>query len=813
MSIISSSFKKITQTLLIGLSVLFALPSLASAAISDPSSNPQFERAQTQSGTPDLVVFGIDGLPISPMSIDPTLQANLTSGTDFGTANSDQGVVRVFEVKNQGTGTLTFPVEHYVVRDPSFRTVNTLPSSLGPGESFFLEVAFRPTVRYETLSILQFRSNDPDTPTYQFAIKGYGQVPLPTILPNIDYTNTDLVGCSFSSCKFQDTSLGETREHTFTLKNYGNYDLILDELEPIKIFGQDASSQFTISQQPPAIIPALSEGYFKISFHPTVSGNHVMVFKIASNAPDSKNLFQFYIEGTGRGPHIRVEWAGTGENPADFGTAYLGFTTGSRTFVFENSNTDYYDISGITIGGKDASDFRITSPMIERVNKGDHHNFTVMFEPTTPGLKEATMTITSTALNIPVYTFPIKGFAASIALNATGNGLDIPNGSSTPNINNQTDFGNVQVAVPITRQFYMVNNGTSDLKNLTVKVSGTGFSSTQFIAPTLLQAGTSIPFNIYFTAPSTGVHTATVTIRAQWPVVREHQFVVQASGYLSPTQPDPALANIHVIGNGQTIQHEEELIWPANNTDFGSITMYGQKDHSFTIQKVGTGKLHMDPYQPIGITGPQSNSFSVTQTPWGTVTSATLTIRFRPTHSGFHEAFVIIRSSDLLHPEFRFKIQGYATSVPGSEEAEQQLFTVLGGGVKIENGQQVPSSETKTDFGSLPINQSLSHTFIISNYGANELNLTGSKIRISGAHASDFSISQAPSDSIAPSSASSFQIRFTPKANGLRSATVTIESDDPNTPSFSFVVQGTGTNEKQEQPTTQYTIALPIVRK
>lgn len=89
----------------------------------------------------------------------------------------------------------------------------------------------------------------------------------------------------------------------------------------------------------------------------------------------------------------------------------------------------------------------------------------------------------------------------------------------------------------------------------------------------------------------------------------------------------------------------------------------------------------------------------------------------------------------------------------------------------------------------------------------------GSKLRISSPQASDFSISQAPSDSIAPSSASSFQIRFTPKASGLRSATVIIESDDPNTPNFSFVVQGTGTNEKQEQPTNQYLIALPIVRK
>lgn len=817
MSVTSSVSKTFTQALLLGLSVLFALPSLAFAANHDVNSPAQAELAQTQSGIPDIVVFGTDSLPITPMSIAPNLQPSLANGTDFGTGNSDHGVVRVFEVKNQGTGTLTFPVEHYVTQDPSFRTVNTLPSSLGPGESFFLEVAFSPTIRYETLTWLQFRSNDPDTPTYQFRIKGYGQIPIPWLVEvnAIFYDgNISCVPSSYSPyCTFQPTSLGATRVHTFTLKNIGNHNLILNELEPIKTAWENNPNQFTIIHQPDPIIPPGSQTTFTIQFNPSNSGDQAITFHIHTNAPSSKKLMYLSLYGTGRGAYIRVDGAGTGENPADFGTAYIGFTTGSRTFVFSNSNTDYYDVSGITIGGRDASDFRIASPMIERVHVGQYQNFTVAFEPTTPGLKEATITITSTALNIPVYTFPIKGLAHTRSYILRGGDQEIVDGS-LPSLNTLTDFGNVPLHTTVTRAFYIENTGDSPISFPTIKLSGSDFSPSDYFMSRVAHPGQKLAFYIHFTPRSVGFHTADVLIRTGGTVVTEHRFMVQASVY-KPSTPPPNRSEDTLIvrGNGNTILYEDELIWPANNTDFGTLGLGASKDHNFHISSGNSGTIDLDPGQAFDLSGPQASSFSLVQTPSGSISSDTLIVRFSPTSSGLHEAFVIIRSSDQFYPEFRFKIRGYGANSAAPEDQGAQALSVIGGGTAIDNGEKQTSSDAKTQFGSVALNQSLSHTFIISNYGTKPLNLTGTKIRISGAHASDFNISQEPSSSIAPSAASSFQIRFAPKASGLRSATIIIESDDPNTPSFSFVVQGTGTSEQPEQPTNQYTIALPIVRK
>lgn len=807
---------RMQRFLLLAIVVLLSLPSVSYAAHFDPVPTQRSDLISAQTGTPDIVIFGTNGVPIVPKSVDPSASPSVANGTDFGTVETRQEVVHTFEIKNQGTGVLTFNNYSHISSIAAFRPLNDFPTSLNPGESFFLQIAFTPETPNENRAAISIRSNDPDTPVYEFDVTGNGQVPVFWLREIRSWTITEDIGCVVGVsgyCQFYATALGSTRVHTFTIENRGNYPLILDEQEPIKISWEKNPNQFTIVQQAEPVIPPQSSTTFSIRFNPTIAGEQAITVLIETNGAFYQNRQVFLVKGTGSGPFIKVEDAGTPEQPADFGTAYLGRTTPTRTFKLMNSNTDFYDISDISISGKDASEFRITSPITHRVYVAQPKDLDIVFEPTSLGPKEATVTITSTAVNEPVYSFPIKGFASSIVLNVTGNGIDIPNGSSTPNINNQTDFGNVQVGSTATHQFYIVNNGTSDLKNLTIHISGKGFSSNQYIVPNSLPVGFSAPFNVKFTAPSTGVHTATVTIKAQLPVVTEHQFIVQASSYLSPTQPNPASTNIQITGNGHSIQHNEGLIWPTNNTDFGAITVNSQKDHSFVIQKVGTGTLSMHPSQPITITGPQANSFSVINTPMGEITTATLTIRFNPTNPGLHEAFVTIRSSDLVYPEFRFKIQGYAASAAGSEEAKEQLFTVLGGGVMIKNGQTKASSENKTDFGSVPVNQSLSHTFIITNYGNKPLNLSASKLRISGTHASDFSISQLPNSTIAPSSASGFQIRFTPKASGLRSAIVTIESEDPTIPSFSFVIQGMGTSEKQEQPNNQYFIALPFVRK
>lgn len=118
------------------------------------------------------------------------------------------------------------------------------------------------------------------------------------------------------------------------------------------------------------------------------------------------------------------------------------------------------------------------------------------------------------------------------------------------------------------------------------------------------------------------------------------------------------------------------------------------------------------------------------------------------------------------------------------------------------NGRYIPHKDTTpraadfTDFGSTVVSGgSITRTFSVVNFGNGTLNLSGSPhVVISGAHASDFEVLSQPSSTIAGGSTSDFTIRFDPLGAGLRTAIVTISSDDANESPFWFTIVGNGTD-------------------
>ena len=86
-------------------------------------------------------------------------------------------------------------------------------------------------------------------------------------------------------------------------------------------------------------------------------------------------------------------------------------------------------------------------------------------------------------------------------------------------------------------------------------------------------------------------------------------------------------------------------------------------------------------------------------------------------------------------------------------------------------------------------------TFTIQNTGASSLSLTGSSpyVTISGTNAADFSVTAIPSNSIAASGSTTFQITFNPSDIGVRTASLSIANDDSDENPYNFDIQGTGT--------------------
>lgn len=116
---------------------------------------------------------------------------------------------------------------------------------------------------------------------------------------------------------------------------------------------------------------------------------------------------------------------------------------------------------------------------------------------------------------------------------------------------------------------------------------------------------------------------------------------------------------------------------------------------------------------------------------------------------------------------------------------------VLGNSVVITDGDLTPSSADFTNFDSTSVcTGTVSRVFTIENSGTSTLGITG--VAISGANASDFTVSVAPASTVAGAGSTTFTLVFDPSAAGVRTATITVSTNDCDEATYDFAVQGTG---------------------
>lgn len=140
------------------------------------------------------------------------------------------------------------------------------------------------------------------------------------------------------------------------------------------------------------------------------------------------------------------------------------------------------------------------------------------------------------------------------------------------------------------------------------------------------------------------------------------------------------------------------------------------------------------------------------------------------------------------YPSANFCIKAFTDEPPPE-------IDVLGGSPlqSIPSGNAASTTEDGTWFGSVGIGGSLAHTFTIRNTGAGTLYLTGSPlVAISGGEAGDFAVTAQPDSVVAAGGSTTFAMTFSPAIADVRSATVSIASNDPDESSYTFAVQGGG---------------------
>jgi trimeric autotransporter adhesin len=208
-------------------------------------------------------------------------------------------------------------------------------------------------------------------------------------------------------------------DSTFTIENLGTTTLTLTGT-PVDLWGADMAD-FTIVHPSVNSVAAAGTTTFTIAFNPSTVGVKNAAITIGSNDKDEAS-YVFYLTGTGNAPEPEINvQAGTTSVASgatvDFGSLVSG-TSKDSTFTIENLGTLDLTLSGtpaVSISG-DVTEFTIvqtgvTSP----VSISGTTSFTVTYNPTSAGIKNATITIANDDIDESSYTINLTGTATFTA--------------------------------------------------------------------------------------------------------------------------------------------------------------------------------------------------------------------------------------------------------------------------------------------------------------------------------------------------------------------------------------------------------------
>ncbi|HCA82513.1 MAG TPA: hypothetical protein DEP18_01910 [Flavobacteriales bacterium] len=152
--------------------------------------------------------------------------------------------------------------------------------------------------------------------------------------------------------------------------------------------------------------------------------------------------------------------------------------------------------------------------------------------------------------------------------------------------------------------------------------------------------------------------------------------------------------------------------------------------------------------------------------------------------------------------------QMYVLYNPFTYNANPEI-SVTGNTINIVDGDNTPSATDYTVLGNVSLGANKTRSFVINNAGPGPLKVTG--MNISGAQASDFSITSAHTYpfTIASGSSVTVDVRFLPTATGNRNATFTISNNDYDERTFDFAIAGFGNSQTTSVSSSESPYVIP----
>ena len=223
----------------------------------------------------------------------------------------------------------------------------------------------------------------------------------------------------------------------------------------------------------------------------------------------------------------------------------------------------------------------------------------------------------------------------------------------------------------------------------------------------------------------------------------------------------------------------------GSHVGFGNQTISTSSEpKSFLIKNTGTGKLNIS---GVKVFGSHAADFRVdtggmaTSLP-GSDGQTTFTVTFMPSGKGYREARLQVLNDDADEGLFEILLTGYSPY-----DADIAVF---------DGSSTAPADERLNHLGTrvFPVTllgKSLLQAFTIQNTGPLD-DLSNFYWDFAGPEAGDFILDRLGTSALAPNATAKFSVAFSPKAVGVRVATLRIYSNDPDENPFEINLSGTG---------------------
>ena len=188
--------------------------------------------------------------------------------------------------------------------------------------------------------------------------------------------------------------------------------------------------------------------------------------------------------------------------------------TAQKTFILSNPGWASLSVTGITVTGRDSSQFKV-SPATATIPAGDSLKVTVVFTPTSAGVKSATLSIAHNAAGIP----------SSVAL--TGAGLKKPDLALRPD---SLGVRNVATGATVRFPLTLYNRGSDTLRVASVTSNRKEFAVALPRPELVIAPGDSQTVMVAFTPSGPGDLAGSLTVSSNDPDRKALSIPVSGAG-------------------------------------------------------------------------------------------------------------------------------------------------------------------------------------------------------------------------------------------------------------------------------------------